>query len=227
VPLRVIGAGFGPCDHMQELFRDSEHARLWDAAVRGELSDWAEIFAGYRATVDWPGCAFYEELTARYPDAKVLLAVRTADRWYESARKTIYNTRKPILPLLVLYPAVMLVPRMRRMISLVNRLIWEETFRGNFEDRRHAIGIFERHNREVIERVPAERLPVYDIKDGWGLLCEFLGVEKPDKPFPHINDSGTFRRVVLWLSVAEVLVGVLGASLTLSNLRGRLRGSHR
>lgn len=112
VPLRVIGAGFGrtgttslkaaletlgfgPCDHMQELFRDAEHADRWDAAVRGEAVDWEEVFAGYRSTLDWPGCAFYEELMARYPDAKVLLTVRDADRWYESAYITIYNTRRP------------------------------------------------------------------------------------------------------------------------------------
>lgn len=240
MPLQVIGAGFGrtgttslkaaletlgfgPCDHMSELFRDPEHARLWDAAVRGEIHDWEELFAGYGSTVDWPGCTFYEELMARYPDAKVLLTVRDPGRWYESAYSTIYNTRKPSLPLLVLYPAVMLLPGMRRMIRLVNRLLWEETFHGNFRDRRHAIGVFEMHNRDVIERVPAERLLVYEVKEGWGPLCEFLGVDVPDEPFPHINDTETFRKIVRWIAATEMILGVVGAGLTLTRWRKRIR----
>ncbi len=47
---------------MTEVFDHPEHAELWEAAVRGEPADWEEIFCGYRATVDWPGAAFYEEL---------------------------------------------------------------------------------------------------------------------------------------------------------------------
>jgi len=239
MPLRVIGAGFGrtgttslkaaleelgfgPCDHMQEVVRNAEHGRLWDAATRGEPVAWEELFAGYRSTVDWPGCAFYEELVERYPDAKVLLTVRDADRWYESARNTIYNTRKPALPLLVIYPMLMLIPRLRRFIRLVNRLIWEKTFHRKFEDRRYAIGVFERHNEEVIERVPAERLLVYEVEEGWEPLCQFLDVSVPDKPFPHINDTGTFQRIVRWLVVGEATVGLVGAGLILAPSRKRL-----
>ena len=33
-------------------------------------------------------------------------------------------------------------------------------------------------------------------RTGWEPLCEFLGVEVPDKPFPHLNDADTFRRFV-------------------------------
>jgi hypothetical protein len=73
--MNVIGAGFrrtgtmslkvaleeldfGPCYHMIELFENPEHLPLWEAAVRGETVEWEELFAGYRATVDWPGAAF-------------------------------------------------------------------------------------------------------------------------------------------------------------------------
>ena len=39
----------------------------------GEQADWSEIFSEYRATVDWPGCAFWHELAEAYPKAKMLL----------------------------------------------------------------------------------------------------------------------------------------------------------
>jgi hypothetical protein len=49
----------------------------------------------------------------------------------------------------------------------------------------------------VVEHVPAERLLVYEVKEGWEPLCEFLGVEAPkDEPFPHLNDTDAFRRRV-------------------------------
>lgn len=178
--------------------------------------------------MDWPGCTFYEELMERYPDAKVLLSVRDSDRWYESMRNTIYLlTRKPPLPLKVLYPLLGLVPRLRRWIRFANRLIFEQTFHENFENRRYAIEVFERHNKEVMERVPAEKLLVYEVKEGWEPLCEFLGVDVPHTPFPHINGTGTFRKLVLWLSVAEVSIGNLGICLVLMLFRGRLRALHR
>lgn len=87
------------------------------------------------------------------------------------------------------------VRNMKRATGIVDDLAWEYTFGGRFEDRRHAIEVFERLNAEVEERVPAERLLVYDVKQGWEPLCEFLGVEPPkDEPFPHLND--TFRKLV-------------------------------
>ena len=56
------------------------------------------MFAGYWATVDWPGAAFYKELTQRYPEAKVILTVCDPERWYESARNTIFNLRGAEIP---------------------------------------------------------------------------------------------------------------------------------
>src|SRR5690242_7699355 len=82
--------GFGPCYHMIEVFQYPEHAKLWEAATQGKPIDWDQIFANYQATVDWPGCTFYADLMARYPDAKVLLSVRDPETWYESVMSTIY-----------------------------------------------------------------------------------------------------------------------------------------
>ena len=51
------------------------------------------VFRGYQATVDWPGCNFYREFLRLYPEAKVILTVRDPERWYDSARQTIYYAR--------------------------------------------------------------------------------------------------------------------------------------
>src|SRR5919106_3721554 len=239
--IEVIGAGFGrtgtmslkvaleelgigPCYHMIELFGHPEHVELWEAASRGKPVDWEKLFSGYRATTDWPACSFYKELMARYPDAKVILTVRDPDRWYESTRTTIYGmsgaSSSPLFSL-----AAVFVPRIRRIrgaVLMVSKLAWEDMFGGRFEDKEHAIEVFEGWNEEAKERVPAERLLVYDVKEGWGPLCEFLGVGVPDKPFPHLNDAEVFRgkiRLIHRLTITLAVFGVSLAGLVLMRFR--------
>jgi hypothetical protein len=131
--------GYGPCYHVIELFEHPEHVERWEAAVRGEPVDWEDMFAGYRATVDWPGASFYKELMEAHPEARVLLSVRDPHRWYESTKNTIYATVNPSPEMIA---AVGPGPQLN------NDLIWKRTFGENFEDRQHAIEVFERHNEE-------------------------------------------------------------------------------
>jgi hypothetical protein len=180
--------GFAKCYHMVEVLARLDDARTWDGAISGEPVDWDRLFAGYQATVDLPSCLFYRELLAKYPEAKVILTVRDPERWYDSARKTIYFARSA-------FPkwASVLNPRMRVFGRMINRL-WDRMFQGRFEDRAFAIDVFNRHNEQVRRDVPADRLLVYEISQGWGPLCVFLGVPVPEgKPFPHLNDAAEFR----------------------------------
>jgi Sulfotransferase domain len=233
--LEVIGAGFGrtgtmslkvaleelgfePCYHMSEVFTHPEHVELWRAAAQGEPVECEQIFGGYRATVDWPACTFYGELMENYPDAKVILTVRDPQRWYESAYNTIYRiTRTASSP--IFYVASLVMPRakgVKRARQMIEEIVWERDLEGRFEDREYAIEIFERHNEEVKQSVPAEKLLVYEVKEGWGPLCEFLGVEVPEEPFPHLNDSAVFRgriRRIRALTVATLALCLLLAGL--------------
>lgn len=190
------GLGFGPCYHMYELLLEHpEHAGQWKAAVRGEPIDWHPLLDGYGAAVDWPACSFYADLMEAYPDAKVLLSVRDPEKWYDSVRTTIFtNAGAGSDSSLQNLPIRLVTRKMRPVLRLIDELIWGQTFAGLFEDRQHAIDVFERHNEEVRRHVPAERLLVYQVSEGWEPLCEFLGVDVPQgRPFPHLNDAQEFR----------------------------------
>jgi hypothetical protein len=52
------------------------------------------------------------------------------------------------------------------------------------------------HPVAVQDYVPAARLLVWEVKDGWEPLCCFLGVAMPDVPFPHLNDREAFQMLV-------------------------------
>jgi Sulfotransferase domain len=199
--LKIIGAGFGrtgtlsikhalealgfnPCYHMTELFDKPGVDAQWDAIVRGEPADWNTVFKGYHATVDWPACTFYRELMQAYPHAKVLLTVRDPEKWYESVANTIYRVSHQT-------PDSNSIRSVHR--NMINALIWQGTFEDRFEDKEYAIAVFLRHIEEVKQYVAAEKLLVYNVKEGWEPLCAFLEVAVPaEKPFPHDNDRASF-----------------------------------
>jgi hypothetical protein len=105
-------------------------------------------------------------------------------------------------------------------MPISNHLVWERTFDGAFEDRTHAIEVFERHNAEVKRHVPADQLLVFEVGDGWTPLCEFLGVEVPqDTPFPRLNDTQSFqkmaqRRLMIARAASIGLTSVAGFAVT-------------
>jgi hypothetical protein len=171
MPIKVIGAGLGrtgtlslkmaleelgfvKCYHMTEVLANLEHVRAWDAAARGEPIDWEALFQGYQATVDWPGCTFYEELMRRYPEAKVVLSVRDPDRWYDSARKTIYYVRHAFPRWMPLF-----YRRMNDFHRMLDRLVWDGMFLGRFEDKAFATEVFNRYNDDTTNRSAATSHP--------------------------------------------------------------------
>ncbi|MFI6762809.1 sulfotransferase [Micromonospora sp. NPDC050417] len=56
--------------------------------------------------------------------------------------------------------------------------------------------VYTDHIAEVRATMPADRLLVFDVAQGWAPLCEFLGVAVPEQPFPLLNTSAAFRERV-------------------------------
>jgi sulfotransferase family protein len=185
--------GFGPSFHMIDVARQPELLPGWQAAVDGEPVDWTEIFDGWESTVDWPACTFWEQIWETFPDAKVLLSVRDPEAWYASCLKSIHASAQAAGRGELEGGSVDVSPEAMKMI---NGLIWNGTFEGRFEDKEFAIRVFNAHNEDVKRKVPADRLLVYEIAEGWEPLCEFLEVPVPDAPMPHLNDATSFRAMV-------------------------------
>jgi hypothetical protein len=191
VALKVIGAGLGrtatfsmkfamehlglgPCYHMAEvLARARRNIPLWLDVVAGK-PDWETIFEGYQSTMDYPACSYWRELAEYYPEAKVVLTTRDADSWFESVTETIFSERMNAQthdsPFGALLQGVAL-----------------NAFQGKKDDRAFMTDWFRRRNQEVIDTLPPERLLVFQPKQGWAPLCEFLGVPVPEGPFPRVN----------------------------------------
>ena len=90
-------------------------------------------------------------------------------------------------------------PRWQRYVALVERMFWspEGTFARGHERPEQLIEAFVQHNQEVEHAVPADRLLVWQVEEGWEPLCAFLGVEVPADPLPRANDRQTFTERVI------------------------------
>lgn len=180
--------GFGPCHHMAEIFANPAQLPLWQRAAAGEPVDWDELLVGYRSTVDWPSAYFWRELAEAYPEAKVVLSTRDADAWYESFSNTILN--------LVGAMDKVADPHLRATIEMGGSLVGLKVFDGRADDPEHAKAVFRAHEARVREAIPAERLLVFDVREGWAPLCAFLKVPVPAGPFPRLNDTEQFKALI-------------------------------
>jgi hypothetical protein len=183
--------GYGPSFHMIDIIRDPTPLPYWQAAADGQKVDWTEALEGWESSVDWPGCTFWEEMAETWPDAPVLLTVRDPDSWYESCKNSIHDAKEMAMRGELEPPEEN--PPSPEVMQMINGLIWNGTFHGRFMEKEYALEVFNRHNEDVKSKVPADRLLVYEVKQGWEPLCEFLGAEAPDEPFPHLNDTESFR----------------------------------
>lgn len=169
--------GFGPCHHMVEVFAHPESVPLWIEAASGS-PDWERIFAGYVSVVDYPGAAYWRQLAAYYPEAKVLHSVRDPDEWFDSTQSTIFapgrHTTTPNLPFSEFFESFL------------------GGIREHLHDRAFMTDYFRRHTEEVRRTIAPERLLIYETGQGWAPICEFLGVSIPDAPFPSENSRAEF-----------------------------------
>jgi hypothetical protein len=180
--LAINQIGLGPCHHMEEVLHNmAVHVPLWSAAAAGK-PDWPKIYDGYKSAVDWPTACFFRELVKEYPAAKFVLTQRDPEKWADSFGATIYK---------LLAGKDQAPQEMRAWLQMASEIIANTGFPLGL-DRDELVRRFEAHNEAVKETIPASQLLVFEVKDGWGPLCDFLEVPVPDGEFPRTNHREEF-----------------------------------
>ena len=194
-----------PCHHMETAALQPEQCEQWlalDAALReGGVSSTdaaprlRALVRGHAAAVDVPACMFYNQLSQEFPKAKIVLTVHPAGAagWYDSTMATIFPLQLDVLQRTWLGS---LQP-----FRAFHRLAMGLYFDGfltpdEWRARATATKRYEEWNALVAKLVPKERLLVFDVSDGWAPLCAFLGKPVPKEPFPHLNSTPFFERVL-------------------------------
>lgn len=134
-----------------------------------------------------PTALFIGPLMRQYPDSKFILVERDFDKWYNSMKKTVYWV-------LCVEPAERLFDK-DLLKFFRSEIFLDGIFKDkeSFLDKERVRAIFEKHNNWVKENVPADRLLIMKLSDGWDPLCAFLGKQVPDVPFPCVNSTEEFE----------------------------------
>jgi hypothetical protein len=181
--------GLGRCYHMSEVMQNPGDIPDWIDAANGN-PDWDKIFDKYVATVDHPGCGFWKELVDYYPNAKVILTVRDAEKWFESTNETIYSLEFAT------------VIKNSPWGEMLHKTIYD-TMDNRMQDKDFMVSFFNNRNAEIINAIATDRLLVYQVQEGWKPLCEFLDVPIPDTGFPRINSRDETKELLATLIAAS------------------------
>lgn len=229
--LKIIGAGFGrtgtlstytalnalgyPCYHMLEVIENKAnktHLDFWNRvgnAPAGTQHDWNEVFEKYSATVDNPGCCVWRELYEAYPEAKVILTIhpRGPEAWYESTMDTIYFTESMWQFKILKF----FTPFAKKMGDMCFNLIWQRSHKGTMENMEAAISRYHEHVEELKAAIPADKLLIFSVDQGWEPLCKFLGVEPPKTDFPNVNDRAEVKKTIADITKGAYVFLAIGA----------------
>lgn len=52
---------------------------------------------------------------------------------------------------------------------------------------------------KVKSSIPADRLLVYNVKQGWEPLAKLLGKSVPNEPFPHANEGESMKSIGVFM----------------------------
>jgi hypothetical protein len=128
-----------------------------------------------------------------FADAPVLLNIRDFDGWYRSVENTILAVKEAAMAGELKEDANRDGPS-PELWGVIEKLIWQGDFQGRFDDKEWVRGMYYDRIETIRATVPSERLVEWELgADGWGPLADALGVEAPDKPFPHLHDTDEFR----------------------------------
>ena len=191
--LEQIGAG--PCFHMLDLIEGENRERdlpYWVKIANDEPVDWDEVFEPWQSTVDWPACTYWRELMDHFPDAPLLLNYRDFDGWYRSVENTIYAVKKAALAGELPEAADREAPS-PELWGVIEKIVWQGDFQGRFEDRGWVRDMYHERIEMLKREIPSDRLILWRLGDGWEPICEKLGVEVPDEPFPNVHATNEFR----------------------------------
>jgi hypothetical protein len=211
---------------MRSMFENG-HVDLWIQAAKDwkEHDDLKGVEAlledmeakGYTATLDFPMMLFSLAFAELRPEAKVLFSVRDNEqKWVESwaminrlMGNFICRPWKWIIPDMAFNPKLLQIildfdwaasvypDHIARPVPWLERV----TVNAGLDPKEKQQEWIELHNRykhDLEEALPADRLLVYNVKQGWAPLVPFLGLEDESlaqEDFPNINDRASLNIV--------------------------------
>lgn len=142
---------------------------------------------------DLPPAAFIPELFEAYPDSRIVIVERPVDKWYDSCKKTVQTVETSRAALVLQYMDPYLLGRFIPMMDSMTTGLFGPLGQPPKQKQESWCNKYLDIYKEAREVIPKDRLLEFKLELGWEPLCKFLGDEIPATPFPHINETSSFR----------------------------------
>mmetsp|Transcript_44890 Transcript_44890/g.83775 ORF Transcript_44890/g.83775 Transcript_44890/m.83775 type:complete len:276 (+) Transcript_44890:55-882(+) len=166
---------------------------------------------GFHAAMDEPFHLLFEDVLREFPDAKLILPATSWEEWYQSERNyfqskfewedALEHTR---------FGRQLKIKRNGHGVYDISDAAFTKFLQSTptlehcwgcqywgchmwrregmtAEENRSCISGFNSHVERVKALTPPSRLLIFNLSDGWGPLCEFLGKPIPQEPFPYTD----------------------------------------
>lgn len=158
---------------------------------------WDLVFGASEAATD-AASVFAAQLIRAYPGARVVLTRRDFDAW----ERSVFDG---LVPVMWSAAATFHLNFVEYWAGYKGGAAGRKMIKGLFgvadisDARPKAREAYDRHHRVIESMVPPEQLLFYEMGQGWGPLCEFLGKEVPrdaegnEMEFPRLNEVDNLR----------------------------------
>ena len=183
----------------------------------------------FQATADLPMALYFEQVMEEYPDCKFILTQRKdSETWFKSWDTLTRSITEPTnLGGFVFSNVRQYSYYLRWLFSVVNddERYLTTPFPLPHQNKEAAIHSYEEHNRRVREKVPADQLLEYNVKEGWAPLCDFLEIGScPHTPFPKTNSARSVQVQAFSAFVVPLVLGLTVALLAFAKVFRRVTG---
>ena len=233
----LIDLGLDPCFHMANV-HDEGLDDLFVQFFNGNHEPLVDYLKenGFMACVDFPMSVLVDQMMVHFPEAKVLLNVRdSAKTWVNSYRESVYlATSMPVYVRINLLVGGWIANRSSYMKPYLHELIFQRVidcgnqhteyplpqFNWSFTDNQFR-AMYQNWVEFIINTVPAERLLVFNVKDGMLPLANFCNISTACKLLPQCNNSQSFKFYLHVIKIVAIalycLVALLVAGLCLGS----------
>ncbi|XP_039255335.2 uncharacterized protein LOC120332197 [Styela clava] len=190
----------------------------------GTTEDFYGMYKDIDVGVDIPFALFWEEVLKAFPESKIIFMQRQNEEiWFKSLENQLkmFNKNLPFCALTTLsYTGYKFFSLSGKLCTVLfgnqSFLPWNMY---NGVSSTVALKRYRDHCTSVLTRAPTDRLLIFNMKDGWKPLCEFLNKDYPNVPFPHENERGKlaenllksspiFRKMQNEMMVALTVIGI-------------------
>lgn len=179
--------------------------------------DWNQIFETdkdrFNATLDFPTCAFYQELMRYYaPNYKVILTVRDNENvWFHSIKQSIAIGEKMVRDRWVL--RYLFSPAYKMQCKCLGDIIFGGKYDSQniwWDNEENVKRTYNEWIENVKKNVPKDKLLIFNVKQGWVPLCDFLGIKEiPNEPFPRSNESQKMKSGFKCIAITARIVNTI------------------